>query len=38
MDIQVDRPGETLYEIAQRYGVSPERLILDNGLDDPPGW
>ena len=35
MDIHVVRAGETLYEIAQRYGVSPERLILDNGLDDP---
>lgn len=31
MDIHVVRAGETLYEIAGRYGVSPERwpLITD---------
>ena len=35
MEIHVVREGETLYEIAQRYGVSPERLALDNGLENP---
>ena len=35
MDIHVVRAGETLYEIAGRYGVSPERLALDNGLENP---
>lgn len=35
MDIHVVRAGETLYEIAQRYGVSPERLVFDNGLENP---
>lgn len=35
MEIHVVRGGETLYEIAQRYGVSPERLALDNGLENP---
>ena len=35
MEIHVVREGETLFEIAQRYGVSPERLALDNGLETP---
>lgn len=35
MDIHVVRAGETLNDIAQRYGVSPERLAQDNGLADP---
>ena len=35
MDIHVVRAGETLNDIAQRYGVSTERLAQDNGLADP---
>ncbi|QPN58301.1 LysM peptidoglycan-binding domain-containing protein [Synechococcus sp. CBW1107] len=31
----VVRPGETLSEIAERYGVSVQRLIQLNGLKDP---
>lgn len=35
MEIHVVRSGETLEEIAQRYGVSAERIALDNDLADP---
>ena len=34
MIIHVVTPGESLYSIAQRYGVSENRLITDNGLGD----
>lgn len=34
MIIHVVTPGESLYSIAQRYGVSESRLISDNGLGD----
>lgn len=35
MEIHVVRPGETLYSIAQRYGVSMARLLEDNDPPDP---
>ncbi len=35
MDIHVVHPGDTLYSIAQQYGVSMARLISDNQLPDP---
>lgn len=35
MTIHVVQQGETLGAIAQQYGVTPERLILDNELPNP---
>ncbi|MDF2942852.1 MAG: hypothetical protein K0S01_1710 [Herbinix sp.] len=35
MDIHVVEPGETIYSIAELYGVSAMRLIQDNGLMEP---
>lgn len=35
MIIHVVRPGESVYTIARRYGVSPERIISDNELAFP---
>lgn len=35
MDIHVVRPGDTLYLIAQQYGVPMSQLIGDNQLPDP---
>lgn len=35
MDIHVVRAGESLYSIAQDYGVSQARLMADNQLPDP---
>ena len=35
MEIHVVQPGETAYSIAQRYGISTERLAADNGLREP---
>lgn len=35
MEIHVVRPGDTLYSIAQRYGVSMARLLEDNDPPDP---
>jgi len=35
MFIHVVGPGETLYRIAQKYGVSIDSLIENNGLTDP---
>ncbi len=35
MEIHVVRTGETLEDIARRYGVSAERIALDNDLADP---
>ena len=32
MLIHIVEPGETAYGIAARYGVSPARLLADNGL------
>ncbi|MCI9156968.1 MAG: LysM peptidoglycan-binding domain-containing protein [Lawsonibacter sp.] len=35
MDIHVVRPGDTMYRLAQQYGVPMERLIQDNQLENP---
>lgn len=35
MTIHVVQPGETLNTIAEQYGVTPERLIVDNELPNP---
>ena len=35
MVIHVVQQGETAYDIAARYGVSAERLVLDNDIQDP---
>ena len=35
MDIHMVQPGDTLYRIAQQYGVSMSRLLLDNRPPDP---
>lgn len=33
MEIYIVQPGDTILSIAEMYGISVERLILDNGLD-----
>ena len=33
--VHVVEPGDTLFWIAQKYGVSPERIIEENSLTDP---
>ncbi len=35
MEIHVARPGDSLFSIAQEYGVSIARLLADNQLPDP---
>ena len=35
MDIHIVQPGDTMYRLAQQYGVPMERLIQDNQLPDP---
>ena len=35
MEIHVVRPGDSLFSIAQEYGVSIARLLADNQLPDP---
>lgn len=35
MDIHVVQPGDSLYQIAQQYGVSMDRLLQDNQLPNP---
>ncbi len=35
MLIHVVKPGDTLYQIGRRYGVSAERLIADNAIVSP---
>ncbi|MFQ8600913.1 MAG: LysM peptidoglycan-binding domain-containing protein [Oscillospiraceae bacterium] len=35
MDIHVIQPGDTVWELARQYGVSPERIISDNRLINP---
>ena len=35
MDIHVVKPGDTLYNVAQQYGVSMSQLLTDNQLPDP---
>lgn len=35
MDIHVVTSGETVQEVANQYGVTPERIIIDNELPNP---
>lgn len=35
MDIHVVQPGDTMYRLARQYGVSMERLLQDNQLENP---
>lgn len=35
MDIHVVRPGDTVYSVAQQYGVPMSQLLNDNQLPDP---
>ena len=35
MDIHVVQPGDTLYSVAARYGVTMTQLLNDNQLPDP---
>lgn len=35
MDIYVVQPGDTLYSIADHYGISIDNLLRDNGFDKP---
>ena len=35
MDIHVVQPGDTMYQLAQQYGVPMERLLQDNQLPNP---
>lgn len=35
MVIYTVQPGDTLYQISQRFGVSPRRVIADNSISDP---
>ncbi len=35
MEIYIVQPGDTVYSIAAKFSVSPERIISDNGLFSP---
>ncbi|NMA65404.1 MAG: LysM peptidoglycan-binding domain-containing protein [Clostridiaceae bacterium] len=35
MDIHVVRPGDSIYSIARQYGVSWQKLVADNELENP---
>lgn len=35
MDIYVVQPGDNIYSIAERYGVTVYKLVQDNGLNSP---
>ena len=35
MRIHVVRPGESVFSIARQYGVTPQKVILDNELENP---
>lgn len=37
MEIYIVQPGDTLFQIAARFGISLERLISDNGLTEESG-
>lgn len=37
MEIYIVQPGDSVYSIAQQYGVSPSRIVYDNGLLSPDG-
>ena len=34
MVIHVVKQGDSVYSVAQEYGVSPDRVLIDNGLTD----
>ena len=36
MIIHIVKPNETVGSIARLYGVSPQRIITDNGLNNQP--
>ncbi len=36
MQIHVVKKGDTVWSVARRYGVSPQRIIADNGLSGQP--
>ena len=38
MEIAVVRPGETLWQIARRYGVTVDQVATLNGLRDRTAW
>lgn len=35
MEIYLVQQGDTVYSIAQKYGISPEQLVIDNGIERP---
>ncbi|NLB33605.1 MAG: LysM peptidoglycan-binding domain-containing protein, partial [Tissierellia bacterium] len=35
MIIHVVQPGETIYTIAVQYNISPQKIIIDNELENP---
>lgn len=35
MMIHVVQPGDTVWSLARQYGVSPQRMISDNGIQNP---
>ena len=35
MLIHIVEPGDTVFNIAQRYKISPARLIIENGISNP---
>ncbi len=35
MNIHIVQPGDTVYTIADYYGISPERLVIENDIEDP---
>ena len=35
MIIHVVQPGETIYSIANQYNISPQKIIIDNELENP---
>ncbi|WMJ86361.1 LysM peptidoglycan-binding domain-containing protein [Anaerocolumna sp. MB42-C2] len=35
MEIYVVQQGDTIYSIALKFGISVEKLIVDNGIEDP---
>ena len=36
MQIHVVKKGDPVWSVASRYGVSPQRIIADNGLSGQP--
>jgi spore germination protein len=35
MEIYIVQPGDTIYSIANKYGISISKLLLDNGIENP---